>query len=322
MNKLKTTWTVVLALILAVLLVGSGVGQAAQPTLQDGDRGTMRQPVLQRIMGHAASLPPAQVPPEDDVEGTLRFQEGLNDAPSVLTLQQIPGTLIQLPSGRGAYGPIATLVDAGGNTFNAYKEELEQNANITWVEVRRYAPDGTQTGQWPLYPLTSFKIDAVGMFHSGDDLKVTATNHTYTTGRAKDVELGTIPDVFVFTPQFSQQRGGAGAFQPGQDPPPTNCNVDYDRIQAMLNAQTDQIMRTLRTEIAGCPTCSLRQGIEDKAKDAIREERVMTEAMFAGGSGSHIVYAQLVNTSYSGALSALNTYGACRIVPIPTPGVP
>jgi hypothetical protein len=105
-----------------------------------------------------------------------------------------------LPSGRGAYGATALLTDAGGNTFYAYKNELEANANITWVQVVRVSPSGLTTGTWQVHPLSEYKIDGVGLFHSGPDLLISGTTHSYVGSGARDVEVGKIPGVLDYRP--------------------------------------------------------------------------------------------------------------------------
>lgn len=62
---------------------------------------------------------------------------------------------------------------------------------------------------------------------------------------------------------------------------------------------------SLLKAISGSDQGSFRQGIEDKVKDALKEEKVLTQPMFAGGQGDFEVSEQLKNRAYVGSLGAL-----------------
>jgi hypothetical protein len=82
-------------------------------------------------------------------------------------------------------------------------------------------------------------------------------------------------------------RDGAVPIEEGQQT--CNCPTLAEIVNAVLNVITEAF--------GG----NIRQGLEDKAKDALRES-------MDGERGDPVVYGQLRNTSYSGALDALIAY--------------
>lgn len=198
------------------------------------------------------------------------------------------------------------VVDAAGNRFSLLAEAQPGNGNVTFATLRKFAPSGEVLGTWVFRPMPNQKIDKANICRSGRDVIVECVTHAITSTKPRQLhkESGVVLGVFVTTSSFESEEGGAGAFIPtGQQ----EADVDYDRIEQIVRVALGLAPASvnLKQEFSGSPTGSFRQALEDKAKDAVREERVMTEAMFAGGSGSPIVYQQLVNTSYTGALGAI-----------------
>lgn len=189
----------------------------------------------------------------DNVADGLQADGGGGEgAAQVVRLNPIPDTVEVLPGARGSYGVITTLVDAGGNVFHAFKNEETADANNTWIQVQRYAPSGALTGRWDAHPPSPFKIDGVGLFHSGADLIVSATTHTHGTGpRIKQVEAARIVGVFDYQPGFEEERGGPNAFVPGFQEPPPGGEVDYNEIERRMKFVVDTYVQPRIDEKAG-----------------------------------------------------------------------
>jgi hypothetical protein len=202
------------------------------------------------------------------------------------------------------------MVDAAGNRFSLIAEAQPGNSNITFATLKKITPQGVTTDLARFLPAGNQKIDKANLARSGQDVIVEVITHEVTSIKPRRLEkqAGVIRGVFVTNPQFEAEESGPGAFVGGGS---QEVDVDYERIENIVRSVIGlaDASVNLKQEFSGSPTGNFRQALEDKNKDAIREERVMTEAMFAGGSGSHIVYEQLVNTSYTGALGALNEFG-------------
>jgi hypothetical protein len=174
------------------------------------------------------------------------------------------------------YLDIGNLVDAAGNRFVAvgtfeFDPGARRNTNNTWVDVFQYTPTGVIAGVWRVLPQTGYKADAINLSRSGADLIVTVVTHAAVSDKPRGVhvETASIPGVFVTNPQFEQEEGGAGAWQPtgGQE-----VEVDYDRIDRMIRSALGLVEgQSLKQEFSGRPDGSFRTALEDKAKSAMLE---------------------------------------------------
>jgi hypothetical protein len=181
------------------------------------------------------------------------------------------------------YTDVEARIDAGGKQFLAVSVAPDAtNTNITRVELY-VAPAGQPFPQAPDYILTTSagpadKIDAVGLERSGSDLIVYAATHAPGAGnRALHIVAKKLVGVFNTNPQFEAESNGAGAEvipagQGGGGEP-----VDYDRIRAItrdelgLTEGQDSLIQLYGGQ-------GIRQGLEDKAKDAAIELLTGTDA--------------------------------------------
>lgn len=170
------------------------------------------------------------------------------------------------------------VVDAGGNTFIVIGAQNYPPTNDTWAEVYRVAPGAPMPAQpqWRVLPAgfgnpNPQKIDAVQVYYSGGDLLVTMVTHEPGPGpRDINVEVGIIPSVFVYEEGMIQRSGGpdalSGVTEPAPDPGGTE--VDYPRVEAIVAFVVQRELTGLIQQFGGQ---GVRQGLEDKAKDAAVE---------------------------------------------------
>lgn len=184
------------------------------------------------------------------------------------------------------------IVDGAGHRFVAYGEQL---GNETWATIKRYAPNGTVTGVWTVFPTANHKIDEVTLAHSGDVLLVLLTTHEIVSNKPRSirVESAAIPGVYSVRAGMELEEGGAGAFQPTGEPQPQEGGVTKDEVQAIVNAAVAQIK--------GQDNVTLKVVIDN----ILPKTKIGVEQLFDGANGSHVVYQQLRATSYSGALDAI-----------------
>lgn len=193
----------------------------------------------------------------------------------------------ELPSGSGAYVDLAYRVDGAGNSFRALATENPEYNNTTWVEVEKITPSGQLVMFQRVMPPAGFKIDDIDLTYSGTSLIVAMITHSFVAPRRRQVALAVLPGVWGYREGMERDEGGAGAFVPPQEP--QEAGVTEAQVRAIVNAAA----------------LGITGAIKGKVQEALREERVLTESMFAGGSGSATVYQQLRNTSYSGAKDAI-----------------
>ncbi|HYO50556.1 MAG TPA: hypothetical protein VEW94_11960, partial [Chloroflexia bacterium] len=99
----------------------------------------------------------------------------------------------------GMYYGVSLDIAPSGNMFVAWVDFTPANNNVTWVQVRKYAPNNTTVlGEWRITPTATFKIDNVSISHRGANLLVAMGTHTSVAGpaRTRAVELATIPNVY------------------------------------------------------------------------------------------------------------------------------
>lgn len=184
--------------------------------------------------------------------------------------------------GKPRYISPSPVVDGAGNIFIGIAQTKGEGTAFTRnVLVLCLQPDGVRSIVDEREVPGTGLVDGVGIVQSGRDLHVFAGAHIGDpTARLYHYTL----PVCVPYPE-GQHTGMSGAYVPEQP----EVEVDYQRIQEMLNAQVLSYASIARQAV----------------RDVLAEKGVLTEAMFAGGSGSAVVYQQLVNTSFTGAKGAL-----------------
>lgn len=131
-------------------------------------------------------------------------------------------------------GDSAILVDAAGNTFFGTREIT---GNDTDFYVRKVSPAGVVVGEFEVQGANGWKIDGGDLGASGDHLLVATSAHDTPNpippeGRWSAMGLAHIPGVFVPFDNQAPEAGGPDAFTPTE----TEVEVDYERIQTMIDA--------------------------------------------------------------------------------------
>jgi hypothetical protein len=190
-------------------------------------------------------------------------------------------------SGRKAeYNSQQSKSDRDGRRVCAHIKVDYDQQPFPWVEVWHEDINGRQT-DLQVHPLPA-QPDNLTMMIAGPNVHLRVALHgaTVDNRRAAWVVEMVLPN--WYTPWPGQ--GMAGEPEGAATYIPQEAAVDLTPILQRLDA-LERAMPNMMLQAA---------------KDAIREQRVLTEAMFAGGTGSHIVYQQLVNTSFTGAKGALD----------------
>ena len=211
-------------------------------------------------------------------------------------MPQVTGTTVermQYPG--GALYTITPVVDAAGNVFECIAVNDGQDRGFVLVLKRNTA--GVVVDRLEMYPVGNMKVDGAGCMQSGADIHVYAVNHM---PGAQNPEQLTV-DKYVWQGVAAPYAPGRvqlaadGAYMPeegqqGGEP------VDYAQIEQIVRrVVTAEVQRAI-------------DNIKPKAKAAIEEKDVMTAGMFNGPEGRSEVYEQLKNTSYTGALGALDAW--------------
>lgn len=176
------------------------------------------------------------------------------------------------------------IIDAAGNLFLAIGVAEYPPTNSTWVEVFKVPPSGPVPAQpqWKVLP-TNFgtpnpqKIDQVAVYYSGTDLLVEIVTHEPGAApRDTTVEQAVIPGVFVYEAGMQLHSGGPGAFAGGgqPNPEPGGADVDYPRVEAIVAFVVQRELTGLIQQFGGQ---GIRQGLEDKGKDALVETLTGTD---------------------------------------------
>lgn len=186
--------------------------------------------------------------------------------------QQLVLDIIHNRLGAG-YTDVEARIDAGGKQFLVVGVAPNaENTNLTQLELY-IAAAGQPFPQAPDYVFTTpggqaDKIDAVGIERSGRDLLVYAATHAPGAGnRALHICAKELTGVFDTNPQFEAESNGAGADVIPGEPGGGDTEVDYTRVEAIVEFQVNRMEADLISKFGGNPN-SVRQGIEDKAKDA------------------------------------------------------
>lgn len=237
---------------------------------------------------------------------------------------------VTLGTGSQSVQAIGRCKDNGGNSFIG---RLVVPGNLAYVEIFKKDSAGTvtkidefsmQIGPSNEHPEGHPRkaVDLHCML-DGSNVVSTVTGYNLTSPQRDHYQEEHVThNVAVPFPQGVNPESGAGPlmfYEPEGGSGGGGGNVTHEQIVAAVREVIGLSSATLVQAIAGKTEeqgGNLRQGIEDKVKDAIAETRVVTEEMFTttppweGGKSSPIIYEQLKNTSHSGALSALVEYGA------------
>lgn len=182
----------------------------------------------------------------------------------------------------GAGNLLLGIVGAGNdNGVDCYK--LSTSGVLTYLDTVYPAPGGT----------VGHKVDKAAIHRSGTNLVVGMITHDAISEdpRSIRVELAQVPNVYVVRAGEELEEGAAGAFQPTGGGEVGGATKE--EVQAIVNAAV--------SAIKGQENITLRVVVDNigpKTKTGV-------EQLFDGAQGSHIVYNQLRNTSYSGALDAI-----------------
>jgi hypothetical protein len=238
---------------------------------------------------------------------------------AISLLPHLPGQ--PLPSSGYSIDEYEFVKDYAGNRFDGY---LLTEGNTTTIKVIKRNPQGVVLAQEQAQARNPqgavLKLNSMDMAIDVADLVIVGNGYELTSPSRNHWQVGGVwANIAVPFPNGTDPAAGTGlqVFAGVTQPEPSSCDAECIRaivkeeIKAAIGLSAGQ---TLKQEITGSITGNFRQALEDKAKDALREERVLTEQMFNGGAGSFIVYQQLLNTSYTGALEA-------RKQPLPTPTV-
>lgn len=157
-------------------------------------------------------------------------------------------TILKQDISRG-YVAHALDYDAQGKAFLAIAIPDPNNPNIVRVPVWM-----AQRGQpFPLQPIGTaepvWKIDSIDLDHTGTTLVVSMVTHEPKEApRNTAVEAYTIANVWATTPEFEAERGGAGGFTGDGGEP--MAEVDYARIQQMINTKGDEVKHWVKDQPA------------------------------------------------------------------------
>lgn len=129
-----------------------------------------------------------------------------------------------------------SIVDAAGNRFVGVRV---LNGNETWVYIRRYERSGEITGTWTVTAPGGAKLDSAHLDATGDTLLVTVTAHSIEGERFYVVGSASIEGVFAPYEGLQRRTGAPGAYVGGSQ---QVAEVDYERIEGMVNAAADRVL--------------------------------------------------------------------------------
>jgi hypothetical protein len=197
---------------------------------------------------------------------------------------------VELPTGSNGINAIGRCKDNGGNSFIA---RLIQSGNDTWIECYKRTSAGvlSYVGDFTMGPDPgghARKMVDVHAMLDGDNVVCTVTGYDLTSPKRKHYqEEYVFAHVAVPYPSGVSPESGAGpAMWRAEGSGGGDVEVDYERIKADTAAVVEQWARTTIANI-------------------IPKTKIGVEQLFDGGNGSAVVYQQLINTSYTGALGAI-----------------
>lgn len=191
---------------------------------------------------------------------------------------------------KAEFGHIKSKTDAHGWRVCACIKVDYDARPLPWVEVWREDTTGREFDrQQHLLPL---QPDSLEMMIGGSNVHLLAGVHTETVNNrrvAKRLEL-VIPNWYTPWPEQGEggEREGAATYIPQE--------IDTG------GATREDVQQIINTFAATLPAM-MRRAVED----VLAAKGVLTETMVAAG-GSFRIWEQLVNTSYSGAVSALDDW--------------
>lgn len=200
------------------------------------------------------------------------------------------------------------MVDAAGNRFSLLGMAQPGAGNTTFLVLKKIYPNGT-VEEWRFLPSGNQKIDKCNLLRSGNDVIVEAITHEITSTKPRRLEkqTGVVLDVFITTTSFEAEESGAGAWMPGSGggggemDPEQLRPIIREEIRAALGLAPASV--NLKQEFSGSPTGNYRQALEDKARDCIREDGVITLNNIYSSAG---LYQRFVETTYEQVMKGLN----------------
>lgn len=177
-------------------------------------------------------------------------------------------------SGKIHYLANASVVDGGAQVFDAY---IENDGGSAFVRLCKTSPQGVTVDMPPVRGPENSKVDGVALVQSGRDLHVRMTSHVGDLNTMLSVEVlqGACIPYGASGPQLAKE----GAFVPtGSTPPPTPTPT----------LTVEDIMAAMRAEFGGSSN-DIRQGLEDKNKDAIKELNLWSGSLQERGLDRYIM---------------------------------
>lgn len=169
------------------------------------------------------------------------------------------------------------IYDATGNRFRGYRWPDPTNGNVTKYIVEKLAPNGTFVAAWEVTPRDSLKIgtSSATMCDMGTGIVVDMWVYDPTQKGARPWYPD---DVFIADAGFErgtrlQERGGMGAVG---NTGGNEAEMDWVKMGEMLGATEDKVVDRIVASFGGS---GVRQGIEDKVKDSLRELNMHSASM-------------------------------------------
>jgi hypothetical protein len=216
------------------------------------------------------------------------------------TVIAIPEYVLNLR--KGAFQTNSFEYDNGGNTFKGFC----LNAPYDYPDVHslgyfvKIGPTGQALGELIVRPAAingvAHKADSAFIKIAGADMAIRLTTHGIVSEpRDNSLQVYYWRNVAVPYPNGVLPSGGHGVFKSEQPPEPNpDPNVDYAEIERRVEFQVNRAIDhvTARTLLV--------------IQNMIPKGLITLDMAMDGPRGSAIVYNQLRNTSYSGALDAIN----------------
>lgn len=201
------------------------------------------------------------------------------------------------------------LIDGAGNSFYGVGVAEPGNANDTWINITRLAPDPNPvvTGEYECDPVPGQKFDEVALAHSGTTLLVAGIDHKITSDKPRPIKVVLCAFAGAYSVRAGQEleEGGAGAFTGyiNQSDP-----VDYDEIER-------RVRTVVHDELYKNPGGAIKVIVDNmipKVTEALRQALV-ADGLFYHSDG---IYARIVETTWQQVIRGLYDYK------VPTTGTP
>lgn len=194
---------------------------------------------------------------------------------------------------------VAEIEDGGGNTIEAWAT-LDGGSGYLHLELKE-AVTGRLLDDIEITPAAGMKLDRAWIWLRGSVCWVRFMNHQPGEGQPEGLSVDRYPWASPFIVPIPVQRSPMG--REGATPLDGGTTVDPEQLKAALR------------EVLGIPAghnYDLAAGLVNVVGNIKPKVRAALDEAFDGGNGSAIVYQQLRNTSYSGALDALH-HGAADV---------